>query len=132
MSAGLKYIIVDDDNLCHEVSKMIMEDALGEVDIKSFTKPMEALEFIEREYAKNLGHTVLFLDINMPRMNGWEFLEEFEKFSGDIKQQFNIYMFSSSIDRLDKNRAEANINVEGFISKPLDYEILTHIAGKEF
>jgi two-component system chemotaxis response regulator CheY len=132
MSAGLKYILVDDDDLCNEVSKMIMEDALGEVDIKAFTRPIEALEFIEKEYTKNLGHTILFLDINMPRINGWQFLEQFEKFSEDIKQQINIYMLSSSIDRLEINKAEANKNVEGFISKPLDIEILTFISEKEF
>jgi CheY-like chemotaxis protein len=132
MSAVLKYILVDDDHLCNEISGMVLEDALGEVDIKAFTRPEEALEFIEKEYAKNLGHTVLFLDINMPRINGWQFLERYEKFSEQIKRQINIYILSSSIDRLDKNKAEANSNVAGFISKPLDIETLTSISGKEF
>lgn len=111
---------------------MILEDALGEVNIKAFTKPEEALEFIEREYAENSGHTILFLDINMPRINGWQFLERYEKFSEQVKQQINIYVLSSSIDRVDRNKAEANKNVEGFISKPLDIEILTSISEKTF
>lgn len=132
MSAGLKYILVDDDDLCNEVSRMILENALGEVDIKAFTKPEEGLEFIEREYAKNSGHTILFLDINMPRIDGWQFLERYEKFSEEVKQQINIYILSSSIDRLDRSKAAANKNVEGFISKPLDIEILTSISEKAF
>ncbi len=132
MSARLKYILVDDDRLCNEISTMILEDTFGEVDIKAFTRPEEALEFIVKEYAKDSGHTILFLDINMPRINGWQFLERYETFSEEIKRQINIYMLSSSIDRLDKSKAEANTNVKGFISKPLDIEILTSISGKEF
>jgi len=132
MSERLKYILVDDDRLCNEISTMILEDALGEVNIKAFTKPEEALEFIEREYAKNSGHTILFLDINMPKINGWQFLERYDKFSEQIKLQINIYILSSSIDRADRNKAEANKNVKGFISKPLDIEILTFISEKEF
>jgi len=132
MSAGLKYILVDDDALCNEVSRMILEDAFGEVDIKAFTRPEEGLKFIESEYAKNSGHTILFLDLNMPRINGWEFLERYEKFSEEVKRQINIYILSSSIDQRDRSKAEDNKNVEGFISKPLEIEILTRISEKEF
>lgn len=132
MSAGIKYILVDDDALCNEVSRMVLEDAFGEVDIKAFTRPEEGLEFIAREYPKNSGHTIVFLDINMPRIDGWQFLEQYEKFGEEIKQQINIYVLSSSIDRADRNRAEVNPNVEGFISKPLDIAILTAISAKKF
>ena len=132
MSTELKYILIDDDDVSNAVSGMILEDAFGEVDIKAFTRPEEGLQFIEKEYPNNWGHTVLFLDINMPKINGWQFLERYEKFSEEIKQQITIYMLSSSIDRRDKTKAEANPNVEGFISKPLDIEVLTVISEKEF
>jgi two-component system chemotaxis response regulator CheY len=132
MSAGLKYILVDDDALCNEISRMILEDTFGEVDIKAFTRPEEGLDFIEREYAKNSGPAILFLDINMPGIDGWQFLEQYEKFSEQVKQQIYIYILSSSIDRRDRIKAEADKNVEGFISKPLDTEILTTISEKEF
>jgi two-component system chemotaxis response regulator CheY len=132
MSAVLKYILVDDDSLCNVISTMMLENAFGEVDIKAFTKPEEALEFIEREYAENSCPTILFLDINMPRIDGWQFLERYEKFSQEVKQQIKIYILSSSINRKDKIKAESDKNVEGFISKPLDIEILTFISEKHF
>jgi CheY-like chemotaxis protein len=132
MSAKLKYILVDDDDLCNKISCMILEDAFDDLEIQVFSKPKEALEFIEREYAKNLGQTILFLDINMPRIDGWQFLEQYEKFSEEVKQQINIYMLSSSIYSKDRIKAEANKNVKGFISKPLNIEILKSISEKGF
>ncbi|CAN5646885.1 hypothetical protein BH10BAC5_BH10BAC5_22820 [soil metagenome] len=68
--------------------------------------------------------TVLFLDINMPSMTGWEFLEEFRKFSKTVHKQFTIYMLSSSVDSSDKEKASSNIFVSGYISKPLRQETL--------
>jgi two-component system, chemotaxis family, chemotaxis protein CheY len=132
MSAKLKYILVDDDDLCNKISCMILEDAFGDLDIQVFNKPIGALEFIEKEYAKNSGHTILFLDINMPRIDGWQFLEKYDKFSEEVKQQINIYMLSSSINAHDKSKAEANKNVKGFVSKPLNVEILRFISEKGF
>jgi len=132
MNAGLKYILIDDDDLCNEVSRMVLEDAFGEADIKAFTRPEKALEFIEKEYKKNSGSTILFLDINMPGIDGWQFLDRYDKLSEKIKRQINIYMLSSSIDRADRDKAVANRNVEGFISKPLDFEIVTALSQKRF
>jgi two-component SAPR family response regulator len=70
----MKYILVDDD-FTNLVSAIIIEDALGTVDINAFTYPKEGLDFIEKISTKNPDHTILFLDINMPRINGWEFLD---------------------------------------------------------
>jgi len=132
MNAALKYILVDDDHLCNAISTMMLHNAFEEVEIKAFTRPDEALAFIEKEYAKSGGPTILFLDINMPKIDGWQFLERYDNFSDEIKQQINIYMLSSSIYSKDKNKAEANNNVKGFISKPLSVEILTSIVEKGF
>ena len=110
---------------------MVIGDAMGEVDINAFTKPTEGLEFIENKYSKSSTQTILFLDINMPGMDGWEFLEEYEKFSDDLKKQISIYMLSSSVDHRDKNKADAYKDVKGFISKPLTVETIILIAKKE-
>jgi response regulator RpfG family c-di-GMP phosphodiesterase len=129
MSTDLKYIIVDDDPFNNMICSMVIEDALGEADINAFTKPEEGLQFIKENIK---GPTILFLDINMPTLSGWEFLERYDAFSEQIKTHTSIYILSSSLDRRDKNRATTNKYVQGFISKPLDVETITAIAGGEF
>ena len=128
MNTELKYVAVDDDSFNNLLCSMIIEDTLGHVDITTFTKPEEGLAFIENVKSP----TVLFLDINMPMINGWEFLERYEKFSEKVKMNVSIYILSSSLDRRDKDRANANKYVKGFISKPLESEIITLIANGEF
>jgi CheY-like chemotaxis protein len=120
---------VDDDPFNNMICSMVIEDALGDAEIKAFTKPEEGLEFI-RENVKE--PTVLFLDINMPMLTGWEFLERYETFSDEIKMYTSIYMLSSSLDSRDKDKAKTNKYVQGFISKPLDFETVISIAGGEF
>ena len=133
MSGEWKFILVDDDDFTNLVNDMILKDALGEkVVVESFEKPEEALEFIQKTYVENSDHTILFLDINMPRINGWGFLERYEKFSEAVKSRINIYILSSSVDPRDVRRAEENKNVLGFLSKPLSTETIISITGKEF
>ena len=129
MSTDLKYIIVDDDSLNNTICTMILEEALGNVEINEFTEPEKALLFI-RENVKS--PTILFLDINMPILSGWEFLDQYEKFSKEVKMHISIYMLSSSLDRRDKDKAKANKYVQGFISKPLEFETVLLIAEGEF
>jgi two-component SAPR family response regulator len=133
MSTDMKFILVDDDDFTNILHDIIIKDTLGEeADIETFSKPEEGLEFIKKNYAESSGRTVLFLDINMPRINGWEFLEQYEEFSEAIKKQINIYILSSSLDHRDMRRAEENKNVRGFISKPLTTETILAITEKEF
>jgi response regulator RpfG family c-di-GMP phosphodiesterase len=129
MSTELKYIIMDDDPFNNTICAMILEDALGEVEIKEFTKPEKGLLFIQENVK---SPTILFLDINMPTLTGWEFLEQYEKFSEEVKMHISIYILSSSLDWRDKDKAKANKYVKGFISKPLEFETVISIAGGGF
>ena len=132
MRTDLKCILVDDDDFNNVLTSMAIEDALGEVDINAFTRPEDGLEFIQNKNVGNPDHNILFLDINMPKINGWEFLERFEKFSEKVKKRVNIYILSSSIDKRDKEKATSDKNVKGFISKPLTIETILSIAKHEF
>jgi CheY-like chemotaxis protein len=132
MSADLKYIIVDDDPFNNMICTLMIKRTLHEAGIKSFTLPEEGLLFIKNNYNLNSDHTILFLDINMPSLSGWQFLERYEKFSENVKMQINIYLHSSSVNQLDREKAKANKNVKGFISKPLNSEAILSISKKEF
>jgi CheY-like chemotaxis protein len=102
------------------------------VNIETFTEPQEGLEFIQENYAESSDHAVLFLDIDMPKINGWEFLAQYEKFSNEVKMKISIYLLSISLDHRDRNRAGRNKNVKGYITKPLTKDVILSIAGSEF
>ncbi len=124
-----RFLLVDDDPLTNFLSKKILGQIFGEVEIKDFVNPELALEYIETEFENKQSEekVTLFLDINMPNLTGWEFLEKFETFKDSIKNQFNIYMLSSSVDSADIKRSKLNPLVIDFIEKPLNKSIVTKI-----
>ncbi len=72
---------------------------------------------------------IIFLDINMPRMDGWEFLQEFEKLPDTILNKCSVYMLTSSIDPNDIEKSKTYKTVKNFFSKPLTPEIFETFSG---
>jgi CheY-like chemotaxis protein len=97
-------------------------------DIHTFFNGKQALEGIMTlNNASEPGKkAVIFLDLNMPLVSGWEFLEEFEKLKHNLHLDCNIHVISASLNPVDKERAEQNPNVMSYISKPLSKETLLH------
>ena len=126
-----QFLIVDDDPQNNSLSRMAIRKVLGNVPVKDFEVPETGLEYIGKDFETGSSDekTVLLLDINMPTMTGWEFLEEFDKLSENIKMQFQIYMLSSSVDPSDIERATSNPLVTDFIEKPLNKEDLEKMFG---
>ncbi len=134
MSSTTNFIIVDDDKLVNMFCSMMIKKNLGQSKVKTFEVPESGLEFIEKaEFIEpeNESRTVLFLDINMPSMTGWEFLEYFEKLDDRIKNSLKIYILSSSVDERDKERAAANKYVTAFFVKPLTKDMLLSTTEAE-
>jgi CheY-like chemotaxis protein len=123
------YIVIDDDLLNNMICKITLEMALGAVQVETFSNAEIALEFIRTNYedATDDVVTLILLDINMPIMSGWEFLDSFDDFSDAIKKQFRIYLLSSSVDDRDKEKAKQNKNVIDYLSKPLSKEMVKRI-----
>ena len=125
-----RFLIVDDDPQNNMLSKMALKKSLGEVDVMDFLIPEEGLHYIQTQLSKMKEvKTILFLDINMPSMSGWEFLEEFELLADFIKRQFEIYILSSSLDPRDLKKVDENVLVIGFVEKPLRKERLLEMFG---
>ena len=84
------------------------------------TDGVAALEYFEGNLlAGRQGPELILLDINMPRMCGFEFLEHYAKFPDDMRQRQMIVMLSTSSLRADQDRAQADPNVYQFKSKPV-------------
>lgn len=124
----MRYLVIDDDPISNFICQVLIKKALNDAYIKTFTSPQEGLDFLHREYKDSCHPTVLLLDINMPEMSGWEFMEYFEKMDESIKKQFTIYILSSSLDERDKERAQKNKNIKDYIEKPLNKEMISELS----
>lgn len=112
-----KIVLVDDDKVYLFLASKIVQNMFPDASIKTCHNGQEALEFI-----KNETPDLLFLDINMPIMNGWDFLNEVNR--QEIPIKFPIHIVTSSIDIEDKAKAEMINLVKGYIVKPLDNQKL--------
>ena len=114
------YLVVDDDSTSNLLCKLIIKKFDGKAIIASYLKPEEALEYIIEKYSKTNKPipTILFLDVNMPTMTGFEFLDRFLKFSTEVQQQFTVYILSSSLEDFSSQRNKYPF-IADFLSKPL-------------
>ncbi len=131
MGKPLRFIVVDDDPLNNFLCTTIIKQALGEIRIQTFVLPEEGLRAIASEFAATTpnGPVILLLDINMPAMNGWQFLEQFDKLEENIKKQLKVYILSSSVDYTDKEKAAHNKYVVDYLEKPLKKDTLLSIVS---
>lgn len=132
MDTGTAYIIVDDDQLSNTICSLMLKRTLHEVGITTFTLPWDGLVFIQNNMNRSRTRAVLFLDINMPVLTGWDFLVHYENFSEEIRKQISIYLLSSSIHMRDRDRAKKHACIKGFVCKPLTTESILTIAENEF
>jgi len=122
------FIIVEDSKLDAFIAEKILENFRSVyLSLEVFLDPQEALKAIlSKEVSKN--RTIVFLDIQMPLMNGFEFIESFEKqASPEMYSGFVINMLSSSIDARDVIKAKSYRSVNVFLNKPLRSELVQNM-----
>lgn len=121
-------LIIDNDPIYRTISQKIIEKLdLAEtifVEKNGYTAIQFLTNVIEN---KHQLPEVIFLDIEMPVMNGWEFMDEYCKFEKKQLSEINIYIVSSSISQVDKDKANSYSEIKGFISKPLTIDTLKSI-----
>lgn len=122
-------IQIDDDEINNFINESLFKSKLKNVNVKSFTDPNLAIEYIKNEFVSNPITTIVFLDINMPEMSGWELIEELKSHFNIIKEYMTFYIISSSIDSIDKSKSKDNPLVKDFVSKPLSTKSIKEIFG---
>jgi CheY-like chemotaxis protein len=126
-------LLVDDDKDCSFLHKIIIGQSELAQNIFEALNGHEAINFINEAVAKNQPlPEIIFLDINMPGMNGWEFLEEYGKLEEAIKEKIVVIMLSASINPDDERRALNDKNVRAFYKKNLNEEYLKEIEAEYF
>lgn len=122
-------MLVDDNEIDNIINEKIIEANSFAEQILVFQTGQEALEYLEsnQENADKLPE-IVFLDINMPIMDGFQFLEDFEKFSEKVLEKCKIIMLSSSISPKDIDRAASSKYVKKYLNKPLNARYLEAIT----
>lgn len=117
-------MLIDDSEIDNLVNKHILTKSDLANEIMIFSLAQEALDFFSNSPTSEYPDLIL-LDINMPIMNGFGFLQEYSTLLADKANEINIFMLSSSVDPNDIRKSEEYNFVKGFISKPLSLDHLS-------
>ncbi|WP_396635032.1 response regulator [Maribacter sp. R86514] len=124
-------LLIDDDELYLYLMEKTIKQLSNELVVSTFTDGEQAVEYIERCTEDNVElPEVIFLDINMPFLDGWGFLNEFKKLKPKIINSINIYMVSSSMREIDVKRASNFEELTGYVIKPVTKVELAEIFEK--
>ncbi|SDM22505.1 Response regulator receiver domain-containing protein [Daejeonella rubra] len=122
------FIIVDDSQLDCFIAEKIIQNAGSYSSVKSYMEATEAYEAIKKSVPGPAdAMTIIVLDIQMPVMNGFQFVDAFEQLPADIRSNYAIFLFSSSINENDKNRLGNYPSIRRFYGKPISKDTVAQM-----
>jgi CheY-like chemotaxis protein len=131
-------LLVDDDEMVNCLNTIRISKAGIAEEIETVLNGQKALEFLTStgQFVTNDNSTtrplLIILDINMPVMDGWEFIEEYQKTDVSEKDKIIIVMHTTSTNPADQLRAESIPEISSFTKKPLTQELLNTIMNNHF
>lgn len=130
-------LFIDDDEPTNFLNEMIIENADCTGHIEIATSGEQALRYLDNNKGTDKSNRyprpdLIFLDVNMPAMNGWEFLKEYNDLEDEQKGNIVIIMLTTSLNPDDKSKAEETPHISGFENKPLTEEKLAGLLMKYF
>ncbi len=130
-------LLIDDEEINNFLTTRLIGKLNIGVHVKSVLNGREALEYLTctGKYSDNKTYPqpgLIFLDVNMPGMNGWEFLTEYSKLPDEKKGKIVIAMLTASINPDDEKKAHAIEDVDDFLNKPLTLNVLRGLIDKYF
>lgn len=126
-------LLIDDDRPTNFYNSMVLSKHSNFDNIQVKQSGEAALQYLMNvEKGIALKPNLIFLDLNMPAMNGWEFLIEYSKLNHHIIKDIKVIILTTSSDVKDIENSKANSLVEDLISKPLSFPLLNNVIEKHF
>ena len=131
----INFMLIDDCEIDLFINQKNIEKLSINADIKTFTRAKFAIDYLsslndESKLESMIFPDIILLDINMPEMNGFQFLDNFKALDQNKFKKIKIYMLSSTTNLKDITDAESHDTCNGFINKPLTTERVGQIVGQ--
>jgi len=133
MNTEFSFIVIDDSELDRFVIQKVIEHTDKSLSIKTYQNAQHALEIIGNHSQDDKRPAIILLDLHMPGMNGFEFVEEFEKFPPEVQNNYLIIILSilsSTRITFDINSKLINGKINNIVEKPLTIEKLLSLLNK--
>ena len=117
-------MLIDDNEIDNLINQKMIEGSNFADHVYIHTSSKSALEFLHNlarssDVPKSMIPSIVFLDINMPIMDGFQFLDEYEKLNEEFRKDTKVIMLTSSVNPKDMEKAQYNNRVKTYINKPL-------------
>ncbi|SDR79121.1 Response regulator receiver domain-containing protein [Gillisia sp. Hel1_33_143] len=126
------FFLIDDDPIFQFITDKTLKRINPQVVVEKYADGEEGINCIKSRLSNTaMLPDVVLLDINMPFMNGWQFLKEYNNLSKDIDKNIQIYMLTSSDDPEDVEKAKKFSELSGYLIKPIT-ELELEVLIREF
>lgn len=125
--------IIDDDGIYTKLIKKIIKTQKLCDELLIFKNGKDSIEYFEailNDLSEEKVPDIIFIDLNMPVMDGWEFIERFTKIEKKFNKSIRLYIVSSSINPADIDRAKSLSNIKDYLVKPIHLAELKTIFNK--
>jgi CheY-like chemotaxis protein len=126
-------LLIDDDDATNFYHKVVINKVGCAKQVVAVRNGKAALEYLKStENGNHPKPDLIFLDINMPAMNGWEFLEEYKLLDKNQRAKVIMIMLTTSLNPADEEKANSISDINGFLDKPLTREAMKELLNEHF
>jgi CheY-like chemotaxis protein len=120
-----RFILVDDSHIDLLIIERMLRQLYPEFSVLSFDDSTKGLRYLQELKASEMDPHVVMLDIQMPILDGFAFLDAYDRIDDSVKAKTKVLMMSSSTNNADISRAKSNKNVRAYLSKPITKQAIS-------